>query len=1637
MKLIFKVSPQAIKTCVLGSRSKASAVVSRGGSILGSTVAMAMFLFVGLFGPVAAHAQTTPSIVAVAESGTATMGTASTPIANVAANDTINGLPATLGAGGNATVAEFGTWPTGITLKTTTGAITTTATVPAGVYNVTYQLCDRNSPANCNTATNVITVNALATLTITKLAVNGGAAFPFTVSGGLTASFNLNPNPPSTPTQSQTFTNVPPGQAITITEYEPTTPGFDLADITCSNANGTPTGSTVSTSITNTTGQQSGTATVNLVPGANLTCTFTNLKNPSIVIVKEAIGGDNTFNFAVSATAGTVADPSINITTSAGVGAFKTSVKLTGGVTTTTATLTESTPPAGYVLTAIACTNMTTGATVGTVTLASRQVVLTGLVAASEINCKFTNETRRLTLRKTWVNGRIGDAITVTTTGGSANATVTSTSTGNNTTTGTAVNVNTGSITLPTESFTTGNQSNYASTVSCTGNATPLAGSTLPQTLTIGATDTNVVCTYTNTGLADMHPTFGTLPTAFGPGGTVTGLTLTCANAGPASATSATCAPSASAGAISNLSCSTTLPATVAAGASVICTFSYTAPGVQGGSDTSATTITFTGTTGATNDSNGGTGTGGNNTTTSTARSIIDALNDTFGPIDSGTGGTTASVLANDTNGAAAATTANVTITNLASGTFPAGGSALSVNTATGQITVPVNAVPGTYTVPYQICANPAASPVACDTASATVTVASIHAQNDTFAVSPDVATGATTASVVANDTVNGAPVTLGTNATLYASGTAHNGTTTLGLSSTPAQGGITMNADGTIHVAPNTTQGTYNYVYEICVFPAATPAICATGTATITVNATVPITLASVDARQDSSGLSVAWTTATETRNAGFHLYGRMTGASDWLPLTATLVPSQVIDSLEPQRYTATFPGVAVDELLIEDWDTQGQTQRHGPFAVGRQHGFDAVTAAKSLDWATIHAENTQTTRQTQEKALSVAGAPDALLWVTEPGVQRVSFDELQAAGARFSGVAIADLALTDAGKKYPRYVIDGNGNGQFDSGDSVEFLGEVTSTLYSARNAYRLLVDRSRVNDANSKALDLKNAVSGVFNDEIKVEQQRAYSFAAPGSDPWYDQWLFAYTSPVSLERTFDLPGYAGGEARLTLRHWGVTDWPGNTPDHHLIVKVNGQQLDEAWFDGSVDASRTLVLPQGLAQATGNTLTLIAPGDTGYQYDIQALDNFSVQYPRHTQAYAGAWRGEPSSDAKTLITGFQGESVAWRNAQRRVGAEQLVVNGQGPWIAADSRAIHRPTLQVDIPTPVAEPTAKAVDYLIISHPLFVDSSAMTDLVALQQGRGYRTAVVDVDTIYAAYSDFEVSADAISRYLKQAKPRFVLLVGGDSYDYHDYLKLASQSFMPTHYAQTDALITYAPADGRYVDYNNDGKPQAALGRLPARTVAELTQVVAKLKDHVPPTHAVLGAGPSDGGSHQFATISEGYAAQLPSTWTRQLVAVDDLGLAAAQSALQTELNGDNALVSYMGHSSYAIWGLNPSSGILLSATQTRQLSNSTPHLVTQWGCWNTYFVNPKQDTMANAFLFQSHGAAAVLGATALTDINVLSGLGNAFFKQLGQSATLGEALQAAQRTYLNQNPAAASRLRGFALLGDPAAEVR
>ncbi len=105
----------------------------------------------------------------------------------------------------------------------------------------------------------------------------------------------------------------------------------------------------------------------------------------------------------------------------------------------------------------------------------------------------------------------------------------------------------------------------------------------------------------------------------------------------------------------------------------------------------------------------------GNNSTTANpvVTRVIDAVNDVAVIVPSSGGNVT--VLSNDTNGAAVATVSNsvVTISN--------NGGIASLGVNNGQLVVPANTVPGTYTVTYKLC--DIAVTAACDTASVPVTV--------------------------------------------------------------------------------------------------------------------------------------------------------------------------------------------------------------------------------------------------------------------------------------------------------------------------------------------------------------------------------------------------------------------------------------------------------------------------------------------------------------------------------------------------------------------------------------------------------------------------------------------------------------------------------------------------------------------------------------------------------------------------------------------------------------------------------------------------------------------------------------------------------------------------------------------------
>jgi hypothetical protein len=130
----------------------------------------------------------------------------------------------------------------------------------------------------------------------------------------------------------------------------------------------------------------------------------------------------------------------------------------------------------------------------------SRTVVMP---SGTSLTCTWTNARKSATLvvRKTWANALTTNAATVQTSGLINNASLASVANSvNETDTNAAVTVYAAESATLTENFTVGDGVNYSQALACTGNSTALAG----NVLTVSPADTAIVCTFTNSRIAQQ-----------------------------------------------------------------------------------------------------------------------------------------------------------------------------------------------------------------------------------------------------------------------------------------------------------------------------------------------------------------------------------------------------------------------------------------------------------------------------------------------------------------------------------------------------------------------------------------------------------------------------------------------------------------------------------------------------------------------------------------------------------------------------------------------------------------------------------------------------------------------------------------------------------------------------------------------------------------------------------------------------------------------------------------------------------------------------------------------------------------------------------------------------------------------------
>lgn len=796
-------------------------------------------------------------------------------------------------------------------------------------------------------------------------------------------------------------------------------------------------------------------------------------------------------------------------------------------------------------------------------------------------------------------------------------------------------------------------------------------------------------------------------------------------------------------------------------------------------------------------------------------------------------------------------------------------------------------------------------------------------------------------------------------------------------------------------------------------------------------------------------------WQAATETGNIGYYLQVAL--GDQWITINPHMIPSKAIHSAELLTYRYRAMQVEGTRFRLLALDQQGNQTLHGPFDLGTTYG--RAHSGRLIDWKAIRAERRAFRAQSWVSTRTSGAGPqvsEVALRVQKTGVYRAAFADLATAGFDLTDVTLSDLALLNRGQAVPCVVVAPEPLTGADG--YIEFYGVgIDDSLYTRTNVYVLQVDPERARRVEVIAGAPSEATpSTVARNTVTVDRNLAYNFASPTHDPWYEAEILAFTDAATQRFSFDVEALAPGAVTLEVELHGGTTLPQN-PDHHVVAELNGVTVADVHFDGLQAKTIRMQVPAGVLRDGKNLLNLTLPGDTGADFDLVYLNRYQVTYTRSLTAPDG-YLNFSGSGAAFHVRGLPGTDVlvyrigtaAVSRVQTQVTEDDQDTARYSAIFSGDAEpAQYVVTLASAALTPEITPlipgrdlTQGEAQFLIITHPLFRE--ALAPFVRARQAQGYTIKVIDVGDIYAQFGDHIVDAGAIRDYIAYAHQHlgaeFVLLVGGDTYDYLDYLDQGAVSFIPSPYAQTDAIVRFAPVDALYGDIDGNNVPDLPIGRWPVRSQADAAVLVDKTLNYtrnaLGKRQAIFVADAFDAAQNlSFTQDSEAMVAQLPSAWQVNRVYLDTQTVDQARGAIRDRINAGAALSSFVGHSGPQRWTF---SGVW-NHEDVKALTNiRRPTVVAQWGCWNTYYVSPTSDTLGHVFLLSpAGGAAAVLGASTLTQAASERGLALELYGRLfAPGKSLGQAIVEAKQAYAQRYPAHLDVLLGWTLLGDPTLPV-
>jgi len=456
---------------------------------------------------------------------------------------------------------------------------------------------------------------------------------------------------------------------------------------------------------------------------------------------------------------------------------------------------------------------------------------------------------------------------------------------------------------------------------------------------------------------------------------------------------------------------------------------------------------------------------------------------------------------------------------------------------------------------------------------------------------------------------------------------------------------------------------------------------------------------------------------------------------------------------------------------------------------------------------------------------ARGAAASPEPIfkIFLEEPGVYRLSFEELADAGLEPLELASASIGLSNRGVAVPLWIDDG-GDGLFGTGDSIEFVGHRLSANglyyheYSRYNVYWLTFDgrsTSRMNHRRSSPAVMVSTPAPLERrihlerDQLLIRVREDEILSAEDADLWF--WAkLTHIDPKPTEVEIDVTGAVSlpGETfdlRIGVR--GVSrPHPRQTEGmtHHQVdLTLNGEPIGSGLWDGrQAHTIEILDIDRSLLRDGPNSLELRIPSRPAAVGEDSLVDVAMLNWVEVTYSHSGHVGGDgqvelvradtdPEAPAAGVVEIRGGDRLRlYSDAGERV--EPFVTSGgipgldanttvrfevtsPEPFFVTDGELRHVNLVELDRPSDLHNVDNRA-DYLMIAHSRLI--GAIQPLAEFHRERGLEVAVVDVEEIYDEFNDGIIHPKAIRDFVAYAyhewrdpAPRFVLLVGDASWD--------------------------------------------------------------------------------------------------------------------------------------------------------------------------------------------------------------------------------------------------------------------------